>query len=175
MVDLNNHYLRPRGNSEPWLRYAALEGSLRFAESELSRADKASGQAWRLLSLAQIRRYQARLTDLVPVGNARRRALWHRFLLDRFSLTGTGEAADKDNKAETGALTVQAALGKQTGRSSAEMEQGRQGSSWADWILFQKGTPENIATAMRLLTLDLEREIAAESRQGIPTAGEEPK
>ena len=76
----------------------------------------------------------------------------------RPSLTG------KD--ATTGALTVQAALGRQTGKTAVEMEAGRAGSSWADWIQFQKGIPENIATVMRLLTLDLERETAAEARLG---------
>lgn len=164
LVDLNNHYLRPRGNSEPWLRYAALEGSLRYAESELSRADRASGQAWRLLSRAQVRRYQARLTQIVPTGDENRRALWRRLMTDRFGITG--EQAIPDT--ETGAATVQAALGRQTGKTEAEMEQGRAGSSWTDWIQFQKGIPENIATAMRLLTLDLEREIAAEARLQAP-------
>jgi hypothetical protein len=170
LVDLNNHYLRPRGNSEPWLRYAALEGALRYAESELSRADKASGQAWRLLSLAQIRRYQARLTDLVPTEDAGRRALWHRLLTDRFGTTG----ALGENLADSGTATVRAALGKQTGKSNAELEQGQAGTAWADWIRVHKGTPENIATAMRLLTLDLEREFAAEARmetQTIPIEG----
>ncbi len=163
LVDLNNHYLRPRGNSEPWLRYAALEGALRYAESELSRADAASGQAWRLVSLAQIRRYQARLTELVPIEDAGRRDLWSRLLADRFGITGElGE-----NGAETGVATVRAALGRQTGKSNAQLEQGKAGSSWAEWVLIQKGTPENIATAMRLLTLDLEREISARNRLGL--------
>jgi hypothetical protein len=160
LVDLNNHYLRPRGNSEPWLRYAALEGSLRYAESELSRADAASGQAWRLLSLAQVRRYQARLDEIVPAKDAGRRALWRRLLTDRFGMTVEPE----DTAVDSGAVTVRAALGKQTGKANAELEQGRAGASWADWILVHKGTPENIATAMRLLTLDLERELAAEAR-----------
>ncbi len=168
LVDLNNHYLRPRGNSEPWLRYAALEGSLRYAESELSRADKASGQAWRLLSLAQVRRYQARLTQLVPAEDESRRILWRRLMMDRFGI------ADEKTvpTTETGTATVQAALAKQTGKPNEELEQGRAGSSWTDWIQFQKGIPENIATVMRLLTLDLEREIAAETR--LPSAPLEP-
>jgi hypothetical protein len=160
LLDLNNHYLRPRGNSEPWLRFAALESSLRYAESELARADKASGQAWRLLSLAQVRRYEARLTQLVPRENTEKRALWSRLMKDRFGITGELP----NGEAETGAMTVEAALGKQTGRAYTELEQGRATSSWTDWIQFKKGIPENIATAMRLLTLDLEREIAAESR-----------
>ncbi len=169
LIDLNNHYVRPRGNSEPWLRYAALEGSLRYAETELARADKASGQAWRLLSLAQVRRYQARLTEIVPVGDPVRRALWRRLLSDRFGITR--ELTDNESEtAETGMVTVEAALGKQTGRTNAEMEQGRADSSWADWIQFQKGIPENIATAMRLLTLDLEREIAAEAQAAATNA-----
>lgn len=165
LVDLNNHYLRPRGNSEPWLRYAALESALRYAESELSRADKASGQAWRLLSLAQIRRYQARLTKLAPAENTARRALWRRLLTDRFSLTSEIE----DDSGEAGMMTVRAALGKETGKSPSELELRRENTSWADWIQFQKGMPENIATAMRLLTLDMEREVSAEERYGVGT------
>jgi len=34
-------------------------------------------------------------------------------------------------------------------------------------VLEKKGVPENVATAMRLLTLDIEREAAARERYGI--------
>jgi len=162
LVDLNNHYLRPRGNSEPWLRYSALEGTLRYAESELSRADKYSGQAWRLLAVAQIRNYQARLTDLVPDSDEARRALWRRQAERRFGGT-VGEVTGLP----TGDATVRAALAVELAKTPAESESGRGATAWADWALQQKGTPENIATAMRILSLDLEREIAAEDRYGI--------
>ncbi|MBC8101478.1 MAG: M48 family metalloprotease [Cytophagales bacterium] len=167
LADLNNHYLRPRGNSEPWLRYSALEGTLRYAESELGRADKASGQAWRLLSVAQVRRYEARLSELVPVDDPQRRALWQRLMTDRFGISGAFEAGET----KTGAVTVRAALSRETSQSTDALDRDRAGTPWADWIAPQNGIPENIATAMRLLTLDLERETAAGERikrTGIP-------
>jgi hypothetical protein len=80
--------------------------------------------------------------------------------MDRFGTTGELE----EKSADSGTATVRAALGKQTGKSNAELEQGRADAAWGDWIRVHKGTPENIATAMRLLTLDLEREFAAEAR-----------
>jgi hypothetical protein len=42
LADLNNPLYRPRGGAA-WARYGALEGLLRYAESELARADRASG------------------------------------------------------------------------------------------------------------------------------------
>lgn len=158
LADLNNPLYHPKG-AAAWARYAALEGLLRYAESELARAGKASGQAWRLLALARVRRYTLELSGLVPETDPARRALWADLARRRLGGILTPEGS-------TGAATVRAALAIQLGRPAAVIEAGRGETSWADWILEKRGIPENIATVMRLLTLDLEREMAARDRYG---------
>jgi predicted Zn-dependent protease len=158
IAELNNRFLRTN-NDVAWLRYGALEGALRYAESELARADKASGEAWRLMSLARIRRYEAKINALVPEDNEARRALWYDLATRRF---GTGFPPD----GPAGSASVRAALAVQLSKPAEEIEAGRGDITWAEWTLRKKGTPENIATAVRLLALDLERETAAEDRHG---------
>lgn len=158
IADLNNRFLRTN-NETAWLRYASLEAALRYAESELARADRASGEAWRYLSVARIRRYEERLNSLLPEGATEKRALWADLGQRRF-----GVAFPTNGPA--GGATVRAALAVQLGRSASEVEQGRGNIPWGEWVLRRKGIPENIATAMRLLTLDLERELAARERYG---------
>jgi hypothetical protein len=157
LVDLNNRFYRPRGDAT-WLRYGALEGLLQYAESELGRADKMSGQAWRILSVARVRRYQQRLNDLIPESDAARRAIWYDLASRRF-----GIAFPADGPA--GDASVRAALALELGTAPMELAAQRGNTPWADLILDKKGVPENIATAMRLLTLDLERETADEDKQ----------
>lgn len=159
LVDLNNRFLRTN-NTIAWTRYLALELILRYAESELARSDKMSGEAWRLLSLARIRRYEQRLNDLAPQNDPARRALWYDLAQRRF-----GAAFPTDGPA--GPATVRAALAVETGGSATTLEQGRGTTSWAEWVVRKKGIPENVATAIRLLTLDLEREVAARSQFNI--------
>lgn len=159
LADLNNPLYHPRG-SAAWVRYGTLEGLLRYAESELGRADKASGQAWRLLSLARIRRYQARLGELAPEGDANRRALWSDLAARRLGSSGVMDA-----RGPAGEVTALVALAVETNKSAAAVAAGRGDTPWADWILEKNGIPENIATAMRLLTLDLERETAAQDKR----------
>ncbi len=162
LLDLNNRFLQT-SNTLAWVRYIALELVLRYAESELSRSDRMSGEAWRTLSLARIRRYEQRLNELAPENDPARRALWYDLAQRRF-----GAAFPTNGPA--GAATVRAALAVEKGASASEIEKGRGETSWAEWVLKKRGIPENVATAMRLLTLDLEREIAA--RQQFPTAGQ---
>jgi hypothetical protein len=161
--DLNNRFWRP-GGTVAWVRYLTLEATLRYAESELARADKMSGRAWRLLSMARVRRYQARLTELVPEGDAERRTLWADLTQRRFG-------AAFPTAGPTGDATVRAALAVELGESATALDARRGTATWADWALANKGIPENIATAMRLLTLDLERETAAADRKRTTSAG----
>jgi Zn-dependent protease with chaperone function len=157
LVDLNNRFYRPRGDAT-WLRYGALEGLLQYAESELARADKMSGQGWRILSVARVRRYQLRLNDLVPEADASRRAQWYDLASRRLGVTFP-------NDGPTGDATVRAALALEVGAAPAELAGQRGNTPWANFILDKKGVPENVATVMRLLTLDLERETADEDKQ----------
>jgi Zn-dependent protease with chaperone function len=157
LVDLNNRFYRPRGDAT-WLRYGALEGLLQYAESELGRADKRSGQAWRILSVARVRQYQLRLNDLVPEADASRRAQWYALASRRF-----GIAFPTDGP--TGDATVRAALALEAGVAPTALAVQRGNTPWADLILDKGGVPENVATAIRLLTLDLERETADEDKQ----------
>ena len=108
LVDLNNRFYRPKG-AAAWTRYAALEGMIRYAESELARADKESGQAWRILSLARIRRYELRLNALAPADDTVRRALWYDLARRRLG-------RDFNPDGPTGAATVRAALAIETGK-----------------------------------------------------------
>ncbi|MDX1934190.1 MAG: M48 family metalloprotease [Capsulimonadales bacterium] len=150
LADLNNRFLR-LDNEQTWLRYAALEGLLRYAESELSRADRAAGIGWRQVSLARIRRYQHWLNENLPEDRPERRELWTRLTIRRFG-------AWFPNAGPAGDATVRAALAIEKRKSASEAEEGRGETLWADWVLQQKGIPENIATALRLLILDLQRE-----------------
>lgn len=162
IADLNNRFLRTN-NDVAWLRYSALEGALRYAESELYRADIASGEAWRLMSLARIRRYELRINALAPENNTGRRALWYDLAQRRLRAVFPGDGP-------AGGATVRAALAIELAAPPAEEGAKRGSVTWADWTLRRKGSPENIATALRLLTLDLERETAAEDKN--PRAAE---
>ena len=150
LADLNNRFLRTN-NEAAWLRYSAMEALLRYAESELSRADARSGQAWRLLSLARIRRYQHQLNTMIPESDTAKRALWSDLAARRFGtwFPTTGP---------TGDASVRAALSIELGEAAFTVEKGRDTTSYADWVLEKKGVPENIATALRLLVFDLERQ-----------------
>ena len=157
LFDLNNRFLQTPGFLG-WLRYLALEGTLRYAESELARADKRSGQAWRLLSMARVRQYEARLSSLIPEDDPQRRALWFDLAQRRFG-------AAFPTAGDAGQATVLGALSVQLSGSVTDLAAGKQpGTPCADWVLEKKGTPENIATVLRMLTLDLEREIAFRER-----------
>ena len=138
LLDLTNNYLRPRGNSEPWLRAAAQETTLRYGESELARADSRSGRAWRLLALAQIRGLSAQMNGYVPAGDARRRAIWERLLA---GWVGSGVARDAASQPKAaGEATVRAALAKETGKSGDALEAARGTTEpLADWVLSQRG------------------------------------
>lgn len=156
LTDLNNRFLK-LGPTETWLRYGALEALLQYAISELGRADEMSGVSWRQLSLARIRRYQLCLTDLVPEGDIARRSRWYDLTQRRFgrAFDGSGPAGD---------ATVRAALGVELSESDELVSRGREDTAWTDWVLEKHGIPENIATALRLLTFDLEREFVFEKR-----------
>lgn len=138
------------GSGAQWTRLAAVEGLIRYAESELSRADRAAGVAWRYLAMARIRRYQRRLDTLVPQDDTEARALWEALAYQRLGAPPKSERA-------TGEESVAAALAVQRGR---ELSRPRAPFS-AEWVAQNAGIPENIATVLRLLTLDLERELAA--------------
>ncbi len=154
LADLNNRLWRLNRNQQ-WLRYAALEGMLRLAEGELARADRASGTGWRRLALARIRAYERRLDQLAPESDPVRRELWSDLLRRRLG-------RPFDTRGASGAATVRAALAIELGREETELEAARDPTAaWADTVLAQEGIPENIATVLRLLTLDLEREMAA--------------
>jgi len=157
LADLNNRFYNPKGNAA-WLRYGSLEALLQYAESEIGRADKMSGEAWRTLSVARVRRYQNRLDNLIPETNGEGRTLWYELASQRFGATFPQTGA-------TGAVSVQVALAIETGKVPAELETGRGATPWADWIVKSGGAPENIATALRLLTLDWEREMAARENE----------
>jgi hypothetical protein len=139
-----------------WTRIAAIEGLVRYAESEISRADKAAGIGWRYLALARIRRYQRRLDLLVPESDLARRALWQELLEARLGQAVTGEGP-------TGAASIRAALATQRQVSEIMVAAERGSPLWADRVAQNQGIPENIATVLRLLTLDIERELAARS------------
>jgi hypothetical protein len=60
---------------------------------------------------------------------------------------------------------VQTALAVELRQSPEAVAAGRGDTPWADWIVRRDGIPENIATAMRLLTLEMERETAARDQR----------
>ena len=152
LADLNNRFYRPKGAAK-YIRFALWEGLLRYAESELARADRQTGEAWRILSLARVREYQARLNELAPENDPTRRGLWYELASRRFGMMIPPSGP-------TGDATIRAALALEIGASPMELESQRGSTLWTDYILEKKGVPENIATAMRLLTLDMERETA---------------
>ncbi len=152
LADLNNRFYRPKGFVR-YARFAVWEGLIRFAESELARVDKQTGQAWRLLATARIRRYQTALTLLVPQDDIQKRALWYELASRRFGIWFPVSGP-------TGEATVRAALALEINKSASELTATRGDTLWADYVLTQKGIPENIATALRMLTLDVERELS---------------
>lgn len=158
LFDLNNRFFRA-DNATTWIRYAALEGALRYAESELDRADTRSGKAWRVLSVARIRRYENRLNELVREGDTEKRVIWNDLLQRRlgsaFPTQGT-----------TGMATTRAIVAVSLGASAMETYQGRGPNDFvADWVLKTENiSPENVATVLRLTTLELERELAAREK-----------
>ncbi len=155
LFDLNNRFVRA-DNTTTWVRYGALEGALRYAESELDRADVRSGKAWQTLSVARIRRYENRLNELVPETDTERRRIWADLLQRRLG-------AAFPTAGETGTATVRAMVAVSLGASATEVyaRRGKYDLD-ADWVLKTEGVqPENIATALRLATLELERELGA--------------
>lgn len=153
LLELNDPFIRLKGR-DAWLRYGALEATLEYAESELSRADDRSGRAWRQLSLARIRRDEARLSELAPASDPARRELAERLLRSRLGLL--------DSSAETGepfgAVAARLALAVETEKSLAELDAARAThGSWAETSR-KLGVPENVATFLRSLSFDLERE-----------------
>ena len=167
LLALNDRFTR-LNSREQWLRYGALEGTLEYAESELSRADDRSGRAWRQLSLARIRRYQGRLTELIPAGDAGRRALWADLLRRRLGIEGdSGNFEDFAAGGEaSGERSVRLALAVEAGKSEAALGGARGNLPWADFAR-KEGVPENVATFLRLLTLDLERETYGGRTDGV--------
>lgn len=158
LFDLNNRFVRA-DNATTWVRYAALEGALRYAESELDRADKFSGQAWRVLSVARIRRYETRLNELVPESDNAKRAIWNDLLQRRL-----GSAFP--TAGPTGMATARAIVAVSLGASATETYASRGANDFvADWVFKTNNiSPENVATVLRLTTLELERELAARER-----------
>ncbi len=136
--DLNLRLWR-LSSREQWLRFGALEGLLRYAESELSRVDERSGQGWRLLSRARLRHYQLRLDRLIAAGGA--------FTTERL---GTEPLT-------SGAGAIRRALALETDRREAELEAQRGPGDWIEAVE-KWGVPENVATVLRLAVLDRERE-----------------
>ncbi|MBC8134616.1 MAG: M48 family metalloprotease [Fibrella sp.] len=158
LFDLNNRFVRA-DNTTTWIRYAALEGALRYAESELDRADTRSGKAWRTLSLARIRRYENRLNELVPESDLARRSVWNDLLERRLGSAFPTQGA-------TGMASTRAIVAVSLGASAMDTYNNRGRSDFvADWVLKTEGvSPENVATVLRLTALELEREIVARER-----------
>ena len=117
LIDLNNRFYQPKGAAS-YLRYGADAALLTYASEELNRADKASGVAWRQMSLARIRRYQTRLNALVPEGDATRRQIWLNLATRRFG----GIVPDRG---PTGDASVRAALAIELGASPMELQAGK--------------------------------------------------
>ena len=160
LFDLNNQFVR-LDNAGTWARYAALEATLRYAESELDRADDRSARANRVLSLARIRRYENRLNELVPQNDAAKRAVWNDLLTRRL-------AQPFPDTGDTGTATVRAMVGVSLGASPMAVWAKREPrDTLAEWVLHTENvSPENVATALRLTMLELEREIVARARHG---------
>jgi hypothetical protein len=139
LIDLNQRFFRLKGN-DAWLHLGAVEGLLRYAESELARADKDSREAGRFLAKARIRSYEQRLTGR-PLPRWREQVKW------RFGIV-VPEA-----ESETGRGSVVAALAAQKGIAFTEAQRQMGTLESADGIMEARGYPENIATALRLLSL----------------------
>jgi len=159
LTDLNNPLYHPKGNLA-WARYGVLEGLLRYAETELGRANRASGIAWRTLAFARIRRYEARVSRLVPEGDPARRALFADLAARRILGNASGAAFPGAANLPAGGAAIQAALSIELNQPLELVAAGRGDMPWADWVRANKNSvPENIATVLRLLSLDLEREV----------------
>lgn len=150
LADLNTRLIRTRRDDQKWVRAAAIEGLLRLAEAELGKAEASADRGWESLSMARIRAYMAALDRLAPEGDASRRRLWSGLATRRFGRAPEGSGL-------AGAATVRAALAAQRDQSETDAEQGRGSVDWADWVR-QRGEVGAVATQLRLLTLDLERE-----------------
>lgn len=158
LTDLNNPLYHPKGGLA-WARYGALEGLLRYAETELGRADHASGSAWRALAFARIRRYEAHISHLAPEGDPARRALFADLAARRILGDASGAAFPGSADLPAGGAAIQAALSVELNQPLELVAAGRGDTPWADWVRASKNSvPENIATVLRLLSLDLERE-----------------
>lgn len=160
LADLNNRLYHPKSSGLVWARYGALEGLLRYAEAELGRADRASAEAWQTLSVARVRRYQARIAQLAPTSDPARRALWADLAARRLFGDPARAGSLQTSGLPAGAATVQAALSIELNKPLELVAAGQGETPWADWIVQSRGSPANIATVLRLLSLDLERETA---------------
>lgn len=157
LADLQlGRFYRLGSSGAQWTRLAVVEGLVRYAESELSRADRAAALAWRYLALARIRRYQRRLDLLCPVGPgaSMERTLWRDLMTRRIGLPPETERS-------AGEESLLALLQVQRGKPIAPPI----GRVSADWVAQNGGIPENMATVLRLVTLDLERELAARKQK----------
>jgi hypothetical protein len=148
LLELNQPFYKLKGNAA-WLHLGTIEGLLQYAESELRRADKASREAWHLLSHARLTRYQHELNALVPDANSPRFAAWQREISRRF----VGDLP-LNSTATPAQLSVQMALATQKQVEVSTLSLPTVTSS--DWVVESGGYLENIATALRLLVLDLE-------------------
>jgi beta-barrel assembly-enhancing protease len=149
LLELNQPFYKLKGNAA-WLHLGTIEGLLQYAESELRRADKASREAWLLLSHARLTRYQHELDALVPSANSPHFAAWQAEIARRF----VGNVPT-NSLATPAQLSIQMALATQKQVDVATLSVPTSVSS--DWVIESGGYLENIATALRLLVLDLER------------------
>jgi len=131
LTDLNVGRFYNLSGSAQWTRIAAIEGLILYAERELVRADKASRSAWRSLAKARVRRYRTALNRLVPPGSAEAQQSLQAIVERRLGV-------HLSTALPAGDATLQ----------EIELAQSEQ-------------IPENGATVLRLLTLELERELAA--------------
>lgn len=152
LADLNLRLWR-LNSREQWIRFGALEGLLRYAESELSRVDERSGQAWRLLTRARLRLYTLRVNELTPAGDRGRQDLLQARVRARL-----GQALpDFSNTNDSGLAVLRLALAVQLEKRPAEINALRGEAAWGE-TLEKHGLPENIAIVLRQLVFDLERE-----------------
>lgn len=150
LSDLNIGRFYNLSGSAQWTRIGAIEGLILYAERELVRADKASSDAWRSLSKARLRRYKAAINRLVPEGATAPLQTWQTLLERRLGQPVTP-------RYPVGEATVRALLSVQLQKPNVDLEVARNG-----------GIPENVATVLRLFTLELERELAALANRRSP-------
>ncbi|MGC4047937.1 MAG: hypothetical protein QM758_29435 [Armatimonas sp.] len=150
--DLNLRLWR-LNSREQWVRFGALEGLLRYAESELSRVDERSGQAWRLLTRARLRLYTSQLNELTPQGDTNRQKLLAARVQARLGITLPEDQGWED----PGLAMLRLALAVQLDKNPAEIDILRGDAAWGE-TMEKHGIPENIATVLRQLVFDLERE-----------------